>query len=100
MQALIIVMGLIGILIGVLAYVGLYPRLPQVSPFKGRAPASFTITGVGAIVLGVAGIYRAKEVGLVGLVIVVLGIVLGFISPSWLVPGWYKEQHPDSPPPH
>ena len=48
-------------------------------------------------ILGTGGLYHLLALAELGLVIVVIGFVLGVVSPSWIVPRWYKEKYPDPP---
>jgi hypothetical protein len=92
-----IIAGFVGILMGLASWIGLLPRTRRRNYFAGGPHAELLIMGLGLMVLGMAGLYNLKLLGLVGLVIVVAGFVLGVVSPPWLVPRWYKELYPDPP---
>ncbi len=98
MANLVIVLGVISIGLGIASWIGWYPAVRRTGLFRGGTHADLAIMGVGMITLGVAGIFHVLAAALVGLAIAVAGFVLGLISPPWLVPSWYKERYPDTPP--
>jgi hypothetical protein len=94
---LCIAVGIVSTLIGVACWTGRYPTVRRTGWFKGGAHADLIFMGPGLVLIGVAGQIHAVLLGLVGLAIVLAGFVLGLISPSWLLPRWYKERYPDPP---
>jgi hypothetical protein len=92
-----IIAGSVGVVMGVASWFGLLPRTRRRNYFAGGPHGELVIMGSGLIVLGIAGMSNLKLLGLLALVIVLAGFVLGVVSPSWLVPRWYKEQYPDPP---
>lgn len=100
MANLIIVLGVLSIILGIASWMGWYPAVRRTGLFKGGTHADLTIMGVGMVMIGVAGMNHVLSVGLLGSAIAIVGFVLGLISPSWLVPRWYKERYPDAPRPH
>lgn len=94
---LAIVAGFAGILMGLAAWMGLLPTKPRTSYFKGGVHGEVMIMGFGVVILGAAGLYHQRALGLAAFAIVVAGFVLGLVSPSWLAPRWYKERYPDPP---
>jgi membrane associated rhomboid family serine protease len=93
-----IVLGAAGFLAGLVSWMGLLPTKRRTSWFKGGVHGELMIMGPGVALLGVAGLYQQRALGLVAFAIVLGGFILGLVSPSWLFPRWYKERYPDPPP--
>jgi hypothetical protein len=90
-----IVLGAAGFLAGLASWMGWLPTKRRINWFRGGVHGELMIMGPGVVMLGVAGFYHQRALGLVALAIVVAGFVLGIMSPSWLVPRWYKQLYPD-----
>jgi asparagine N-glycosylation enzyme membrane subunit Stt3 len=89
MAILFILAGALMIAVGLSAWFGWY-RVWSRGPF-GNIVVPLVPAGAGVLVVGVGGLLGLGWVAFFGILLMLSGVLLYVISPTWLEPAWYRQ---------
>jgi hypothetical protein len=85
MAWVLVVVGVVMIAWGIATWFGLFPPVGGVHP-------DLVPMGLGVAIVGGSGFGANHVLGGIGFALIVLGFVLWFAHPAWLMPPWYRKR--------